>query len=51
MAKRVNGILGYVPEGLVKGLRQAYPSGVPAQMVDDVVQAVRQQGEAAYKFA
>ena len=51
MAKRVKGILGYVPEGLVNRLRQAYPSGGPAQIVDELVQEARQQGEAAYKFA
>jgi hypothetical protein len=49
MAKRVKAILGYVPEGFVSRLKQEYPEGVPAQVIDDLVQAERQQ--AAYKFA
>jgi hypothetical protein len=51
MAKRVKGILGYVPEGFVNKLKQDYPAGVPAQLVDELIAAERQQGAVAYKFA
>lgn len=51
MAKRVKGFLGYVPEGLVARLKQAYPAGVPVSMVDEVVAEERQGNEAAFKFA
>jgi hypothetical protein len=50
-AKRVKGILGYVPEGLVKRLQREYPAWVPVHVVDEVVEAARQGTKAAYKFA
>jgi hypothetical protein len=48
-AKRVKGMLGYVPEGLVNRLKREYPAGVPVSLVDEIVAEARQGS--AFKFA
>jgi hypothetical protein len=38
-AKRVRAERGEVPEGFINALREQYPEGIPARIVDDFIKA------------
>jgi hypothetical protein len=48
-AKRLKAATGEVPEGFIDGLREQYPEGVPARVVDDLIQAKKPKAEPSYK--
>jgi hypothetical protein len=45
MAKRIKPELGYVPEGFIERLQEAYPEGTPANLLDDLVNEYKGQQE------
>jgi len=45
MAKRIKPELGYVPEGFIEQLQEAYPEGTPANLLGDLVQKYKGQQE------
>ena len=55
MAKRIKPELGFVPDGFIERLQEAYPEGVPCSLLPDLVREYRETDRAmpanVYKFA
>jgi len=50
MAKRIKPVLGYVPEGFIEWLKEAYPEGTPSNLLDDLVNKYKGQQQEEKSF-
>jgi len=50
MAKRIKPVLGYVPDGFIEWLKEAYPEGTPSNLLDDLVNKYKGQQQEEKSF-